>query len=54
MYIILGIVIVLLILYRIFEPSLDYIVVDGKKKRIIWYNTTNGRDWTFLQSRKQR
>ena len=42
------IVILLILLYIVFDPKLDTIVVNSKKRRIIWYNGRNGRDWTFL------
>lgn len=32
-----------------FDPKLDWIMVEGKKKRILWYNNLDGeREWFFL------
>ena len=46
--IILIALIVVLLLYIVFDPKFDTIVVGGKERRIIWYNGMDGRNWTFL------
>lgn len=42
------ILLLLLYLYIALDPEFDTIVINGKKRRIIWYNGRDGRDWTFL------
>ena len=42
------IVVPLVLLYIAFDPTFDTIIVDGKKRRIMWYNDRDGRNWTFL------
>ena len=48
MYIFIVLIIILLLGFLMLDPKLDYIVVSGKKKRILWYNSSNGRNWIFL------
>lgn len=39
----------LLILYVLFDPTFDWVEVGGKQKRIMWYNNLKGeRNWIFL------
>lgn len=42
------IVVPLVLLYTTFDPKFDTIMVGGKKRRIMWYNGRDGRNWTFL------
>lgn len=42
------IVVLLVLLYIAFDPKFDTIVVGDKKRRIMWYNGRDGRNWTFL------
>lgn len=46
--IILIALIVVLLLYVVFDPKFDTIVIGDKKRIIMWYNGREGRNWTFL------
>lgn len=48
MFILIGFIIILLLVFLTFEPKLDTIIINGKKKKIVWYNSGNGRNWMFL------
>ena len=51
MVVITLIVVILLLIaifYLIYDPSFDVIIINGKKKWIMWYDTANGRNWVFL------
>lgn len=46
--IITGIIALLIIIFGVLDPSLDNVVIDGKKHMIIWYNGLRGRNHIFI------
>lgn len=40
--------ILLAFIYIAFDPRFDTVVVGGKKRRILWYDGRDGRNWVFL------
>lgn len=45
---IVAIALVCLIIIVVYDPSFDVIYVNGRRRPIMWYNSTNGRTWMFL------
>lgn len=46
--IIATIIVLLCLLWKVLKPTFDTINVRGKPRKIMWYNTPYGRDWTFI------
>lgn len=42
------VLIIILFLCSVFNPKFDTIVVRGKRRKIMWYNGKDGRDWIFV------
>ena len=39
---------IIVILWAIFEPSIGKVNIGGKKLRILWYNSSTGRDFIIF------
>lgn len=42
------IILICLVILVVYNPSFDVILVNNKKRPIMWYNSANGRTWIFL------
>lgn len=47
MLIILLVLLIIALIYYL-NPSFDTIIVDNKRRKIIWYNTPRGRTWSII------
>lgn len=39
---------VLILIYNIINPKFDVVVNNNKRYRILWYSTSNGRNYIIL------